>query len=110
MTPADICRQVFDAGMTIHADGHDLVLTPAERLKPAMRALLVENKPALLAYLREVEDMTAGLLAAAMRSSDHHGDSHAARDDWKRDIADTPPHLRSDLLAHLRQAHPGRGA
>nr|WP_145545768.1 hypothetical protein [Variovorax boronicumulans] len=110
MTPADICRLVFDAGMTIDADGPDLVLAPTSRLTPALRAVLIEHKPALMAYLHEVEAMTADLIAAAMRSSDHHDDSHLAREDWKRDIADTPPHLRADLLAHLRQAHPGRGA
>lgn len=107
MTAADICRQVFDAGMTMHADDGALVIRPAERLTTALRALLVEHKPELLDFVRQAEALTAEILAAAMRCSDHHGDGAQAREDWKRDIADTPTHLRADLLDHLRQTYRG---
>lgn len=46
------------------------------------------------------------LIAAAMRACDAHGDSPEAREQMRRDCLETPPHLRADLLQHLRAAYP----
>lgn len=111
MTPADILRQTFDAGVEVSiAPSGNLFVQPVERLTAELRVLLIEHKPALLAYLHEVEAMTADLIAAAMRCSDHHADSDLARAQMRADIEATPPHLRADLLEHFRQAYPRRGA
>lgn len=43
------------------------------------------------------------LLALAMAFCDHISASAQAREDWRRDVADTPPHLRQGLAAYLRE-------
>ena len=48
----------------------------------------------------------AALLALAMAYCDRTGASDKARQDWQRDIADTPPELRADLYQHLRAQLP----
>lgn len=48
----------------------------------------------------------AALLALAMAYCDRTGASDQARQDWQRDIADTPPELRGDLYQHLRAQLP----
>jgi hypothetical protein len=110
MTPADLCHTVFDAGMTIHAEGADLVLAPAERLTSELRTVLIEHKPELMAYLHEVEAMADELLVRAMAVCDKHGDGAQARASMRTDLSNTPTHLRPGLLKHFRQAHPGAGA
>ncbi len=49
---------------------------------------------------------TDALMASAMRACDHWGDSPASRDDMRRQIAEVPPHLRAELLAHFRTHYP----
>lgn len=110
MNPADLCRMVFEAGMTIHAEGADLVLAPAERLTSGLRAVLIEHKPELMTYLQEVEAMADELLMRAMAVCDQRGDSAQARANMRTDLRSTPTHLRPGLLAHFRQAYPGAGA
>lgn len=48
----------------------------------------------------------AALLALAMAYCDCTGASDKARSDWARDVQDTPPELRGDLYAHLREQLP----
>lgn len=48
----------------------------------------------------------AALLALAMAYCDRTGASDKARSDWARDVQDTPPELRGDLYAHLREQLP----
>lgn len=106
MTPADLCRRVMDAGMTIDADGAELVLKPAAKLTPDLRALLVQHKPELLGFIHQADTLTAELLARAMAVCDHHGDDARARADMRADIEATPAHLRADLLAHFQNTNP----
>lgn len=108
MRAVDICRQVSDAGMYIHADGDAMVIKPAERLSPELRALLVDNKRVVLQYLRAVESDSTELMARAMAVCDHHGDSDKARADMRADIDAAPAHLRADLLAHFQDAYGGQ--
>ncbi|MBH1979401.1 MAG: hypothetical protein I8H67_13705 [Comamonadaceae bacterium] len=108
MTAADVCRLVFDAGLTMHADGAELVLKPAAKLTPELRALLVEHKPELLELIHQADTLTAELLTRAMAVCDRHGDGTQARADMRADIESTPAHLRADLLEHFRRSHPAR--
>lgn len=110
MKPADICRKVFEAGLTLHADGPDLVLAPTARLTPDLRALLVEHKVELLAFIREADTLTAETLARAMAVCDKYHDNDQAREDMRREVVETPAHLKADLLAHFRHEQPGTGA
>ena len=48
----------------------------------------------------------AALLALAMAYCDRTCASDKARSDWARDVQDTPPELRGDLYAHLREQLP----
>ncbi len=50
--------------------------------------------------------MTAELISAAMRACDHHNDSHAGREQMRRDVEATPPNLRQDLIDHFDQTYP----
>ena len=111
-------------------DGKGIALQPG-RLPPDLRAQVLAHKPELVRLLAEaandpahnlqkpeVEHQPAtlappaydpghaALLALAMAYCDRTGASDKARQDWQRDIADTPPELRADLYQHLRAQLP----
>lgn len=50
------------------------------------------------------------LNAAADRACDHWNDSDAARQEMRRQIAETPPEHHADLLAHFEREYPAGGA
>lgn len=108
MTPAEVCRAIYAAGMTVRADGADLVLKPADRLTPALRELLVTHKPELIRFLHAANLTTVELIEAAMLACDHHKDSEAARDQMRLDCANVPPHHRADYRDHFRRSYPDR--
>lgn len=88
-------------------DGRNLVV-PAGCLTPQQRAQVLAHKPELIRLVLEAKHTTRQLLHAAMRACDHWGDSQAAREQMRQDCISTPPHLRPDLLAHLRTTYQGR--
>lgn len=108
MTPADVCRAIYDAGLSVRVNGDSLSLKPAERLTPDLRALVVAHKPELIQFLLDAEVTAAELVEAAMRCCDRHGDSAQAREDMAKDCANTPAHLRADLRDHFKRAYGGR--
>lgn len=109
MTPVDVLRQAYAVGLSVTiAPSGNLLASPAELLTPEMRDLLVAHKPKLLGFLREAEHTTAAVIEAAMTACDHYGDGPEARAEMRRDVLETSPHLRADLLAHFRQIY-GRG-
>ena len=111
-------------------DGKGISLQPG-RLPPDLRAQVLAHKPELVRLLAEAANDPAqnlqkpeaehqpatlappaydpghaALLALAMAYCDRTGASDKARQDWQRDIADTPPELRADLYQHLRAQLP----
>ena len=111
-------------------DGKGIALQPG-RLPPDLRAQVLAHKPELVRLLAEAANDAAqnlqkpeaehqpatlappaydpghaALLALAMAYCDRTGASDKARQDWQRDIADTPPELRADLYQHLRAQLP----
>ena len=99
-------------------DGRGIAL-PAGQLNPAQRAAIVANKAALIVFLQAVDQAPPtpkkplaldpgerALLALAMAFCDRTGAGDKARQDWQRDVAGTPPELRADLYAHLREQLP----
>ena len=111
-------------------DGKGIALQPG-RLPPYLRAQVLAHKPELVRLLAEAANDPAqnlqkpeaehqpatlappaydpghaALLALAMAYCDRTGASDKARQDWQRDIADTPPELRADLYQHLRAQLP----
>lgn len=71
--------------------------TPGEKLHVARPSECNTQLGALTAHR-----VAAELLAAAMRTCDHHGDCEAARDQMRRECLELPPHLQRDLLPHFR--------
>lgn len=53
MIAVDIIRNAAAAGITLAARGDQLAVTPATKLSPDLRALLIAHKTELLAYLRQ---------------------------------------------------------
>lgn len=53
MTPAEIIAAVRATGVALTAEGTSLVLKPAGRLEPALRAAVVAQKQAIVALLTE---------------------------------------------------------
>ena len=99
-------------------DGCGIAL-PAGQLSPAQRAAITANKAALIVFLQAVDQAPPtpkkplaldpgerALLALAMAFCDRTGAGDKARQDWQRDVAGTPPELRGDLYAHLREQMP----
>lgn len=81
--------------------GDGLKVSPSSTLHPNLRELIRANKPEIVNLLAESRVTTATLIEAAMRVCDQYNDSEAAREDMRRDILDTPPHLHQDLLDHF---------
>lgn len=107
MTPADVCRAVYEAGLTVRADGDSLVVKPSDRLTPALRELLVTHKPELIQFLIDAEQTAIELVEAAMRACDYWQDGEPARNEMRSDCASVPPHQRADLRDHFRR-YPAR--
>jgi hypothetical protein len=107
LSPAEVVRSASAAGLTLRADGADLVVRPAGKLTPELRALLIALKPELLAYLAEAHGTASMLIDAAMRACDHWQDSPETREQMKSEVAEIPPHLRDDLFLHLRNTYGG---
>ena len=45
MSPADVCRAIYEAGLNVRVNGDGLSLKPVERLTPDLPALLTAHKP-----------------------------------------------------------------
>lgn len=105
-TPQSILAELWAAGIELQLVGDGANLSaPAGRLSAEQRALVVVHKRELIASIQAARARTAELLAAAMRTCDHHGDSDEARRQMRADCLATPPHLRADLLAYFRQTY-----
>lgn len=109
MSPAEICRTIREAGVTLRLDGDSLALKPAQLLNTELLELIKANKPEIVDFLLEAHSTASSLMAAAMAACDHYGDGEVAREQMREDITNTPAHLRPELLAHFRQAYGGRG-
>ena len=99
-------------------DGCGIAL-PAGQLNPAQRAAITANKAALIVFLQAIDQVpptpkkalaldpgARALLVLAMAFCDRTGVSDKARQDWQRDVADTPAGMRGDLYQHLREQLP----
>lgn len=106
MTPAEVCRAIYDAGLAVRVDGADLMVRPTSRLTPALRELLLAHKAELIEFLREAERTAAELVEAAMRACDSWKDGGPSREQMRSDCANVPPHQRADLRDHFRRSYP----
>lgn len=109
MSPAEICRTIHEAGVTLRLDGDSLALKPAQLLSTELLELVKANKPDIVDFLLEVHSTASSLMAVAMAACDHYGDGEVAREQMREDVANTPVYLQPELLAHFRRAYGGRG-
>lgn len=107
MSPHALFCDLLAAGitLTLSPDGENLA-APAGRLTVEQRALVLENKAALVAFLVASRKTTTALVRAAMRACDHHGDGAEAREQMRRECLATPPDQQADLLSHFNQTYP----
>lgn len=107
MSPAELCRLAYAAGLELGVQGDLLMVGPRELIEPEMRALLKAHKPDLMQYLAEAEQTAEELATAALAVCTHWNDTEAARRQMLADCAAVPPHQRRELLDHLRGAYGG---
>ena len=107
MSPQDILRELWSTGICVRLtnDGQNLSV-PAGRLSQHQRAWVLENKPALVEFLREVDATTTALIAAAMHVCDLYGDNEPKRESMRLECLLVPARLRLDLLEHFQAAYP----
>lgn len=101
MTAAEVAAAAHDAGLLVLVDGPDLIVRPADRITPAVRAMLADAKAEVVEYLAACERITPALMDAAMRVCDLYGDSEQARADMRAAVLDTPLYQRIDLMHHF---------
>ena len=121
MTPRAIIDNLVAQGCAprLTPDGCGIVV-PKGAITEALKVAIRANKPAIIRLLTEAANdahhrpelapPTAPaapahdrLLAIAMRFCDAIGASDKAREDWRRDVLETPPHLRQGLYNYLRE-------
>ena len=100
-----IYRRLYDAGLTVEARRGKLLVGPVNKLNDELRALVRQNKVAMLGLLAEAERTSDVLIRAAMRACDAHGDGPAAREAMRAACVGTPLHLRGDLLDYMRHTY-----
>lgn len=108
MTAAEVATAAHDAGLVLLVDGPDLLVKPADRIPPAVRAMLTDAKAEVVELLQACDRVLPALMDAAMRACDHHGDGEQHREEMRADVLATPLHLRLDLLYHLQRTHGGQ--
>lgn len=127
MTPRAIIDNLVAQGCAprLTPDGCGIVV-PKGAITEALKVAIRANKPAIIRLLTEAANdahhrpelapptapaapANDRLLAIAMRYCDAIKASSRAREDWRRDVLETPPHLRQGLQNYLseqlRQPH-----
>ncbi|MDR6535592.1 hypothetical protein [Variovorax soli] len=103
MNPAAILDFLWAQGFAVDLGQDDrLLVSPASTLHDSQREILRANKSAIVALLKEERQVTADLLAAAMRVCDRHDDGEEAREEMRRDCLALHIVLQRDLLEHFR--------
>lgn len=107
MSPHALFCELLAAGitLTLSPDGENLA-APAGRLTAEQRAVVLENKAALVAFLVASRKTTAALVRASMRACDHHRDGADARERMRQECLSSSPDLQADLLNHFNQTYP----
>ncbi|MCW5668668.1 MAG: hypothetical protein KIT86_03335 [Hydrogenophaga sp.] len=101
--------ELLECGITpsLTPDGNGIVV-PAGRLTAEQRVAVLAQKQALIDCIQKSALLTSELLQAAMRVCDAWNDTESAREQMREDVLHTPPHLRGDLLGHLKKAYGDR--
>lgn len=89
-------------GITIDRDGENLVVKPASRLSAQQRALILRNKPDILALLTQAHATSVALIKAIRRTCDHRGDDDANRRALIEECGALDPASQADQLEHFQ--------
>lgn len=109
MTPNSILKRLWSAGVHLELAGNDrLFAKPADRMTDELRGLCRDHKAELIDFLQQAEATAQALIGAAMRACDAWNDSPESREQMRREVLETPPHQRADLLEHFRSAYATR--
>lgn len=102
MSAFSIIQDLEAQGIRLKLSKDDVnLVVPAGCLSAEQRALVLSHKAEILELLVEAREITARLIAAAMRVCDRHNDSEAARKEMRQDCLKLPPHLQRDLFHHF---------
>lgn len=99
MTAETIFFDLLECGITptVTPDG-DGIEVDAGLLNDAQRAAIRANKYELIACIQDAARITSELMTAAMRACDFWNDSPQAREQMRREILETRPEHREELL------------
>lgn len=99
MTAENILLELLECGITpsVTPDG-DGIEVEAGLLNDAQRAAIRTNKYELIACIQDAARITSELMTAAMRACDYWRDSPQAREQMRREILETRPEHREELL------------
>lgn len=99
MTAEAILFELLECGITptVTPDG-DGIEVEAGLLNDAQRAAIRANKYELIACIQDAAQIISELMTAAMRACDYWRDSPQAREQMRREILETRPEHREELL------------
>lgn len=109
MTAENILFELLECGITpsVTPDGKSIEVE-AGLLNDAQRAAIRANKYELIDCIQDAARITSELMTAAMRACDFWNDSPQAREQMRREILETRPQHRQELLRMFRADYPGK--
>ena len=107
MTAETILFELLECGITpsVTPDGNGIEVE-AGLLNDAQRAAIRANKYELIACIQDAARITSELMTAAMRACDYWRDSPQAREQMRREILETRPEHRQELLRMFKTDYP----
>ena len=101
MNAAAILFALARDGLAVTLVGEHLRVVPASLLTAQHRALIADNKPALVALLDTAHQTALDLFAAVNRCCDARGDDEGNRAALVADCKLLAPHEQADMLEHF---------
>lgn len=110
MSAEAILAELLDFGINLDVtpDGN-FIEVDAGLLNDTQRAAIRANKYELIACIQDAARITTELMSAAQRACDYWGDSPQAREQMRREILETRPEHRQELLRMFRSDYKGSG-
>ena len=96
-------QTVLAAGLTLHADGERLIVSPASLLDDKMCDLIRAHKFELLAAVRDAEVTFSKLIEAIRDCCAVRGDDAANVEALIREVPDYDTEAQRDLIAHFNE-------
>lgn len=101
MTAAAILFALARAGVTVTLAGENLRIVPASMLTVQHRALIADNKPAVVALLVNAHHTAQELVSSINRCCDARGDADHNRADLLTECRLLTPYEQADMREHF---------